>query len=128
LPFSVELRWVEQALEEFKGGKPKIYFGTDGGLGKVREMPIKAVYFKLTRLPGIRARAHLIEILEKDSPCPPAGERLAGGEGAIWKFYYGFDQLEMLSEPILLSDHRRYPSSKVVREDFPGPCVIEDEP
>jgi hypothetical protein len=122
----VERHWIERALESFRQGRESVYFGTDSSLIDIHSLPspISTVLFKPKGTTDVTAKAKLIEITRYrpvgDEPLVrPEGERVD------YNLYYGFKELEKLSNPIPLSSLRRYNSGKVVRNDVPGCCFVK---
>lgn len=118
----VEQKWIIQALEEFRLGKSKIYFGTDSTSFSAKGPSIKTVLFKIKGKPYVTATANFIDMT--DSP-PSAEERLDGQASKSYRSYYSFDHLTLLSEPIPLSSLRHYKSGKPVRDDAPGCYIVK---
>lgn len=120
----VDLKWFDQAREEFREGKEEIYFGTSSTqIGPALRLPVQTVYFKTSGRPEIIASAPFVDARTENIP----EKRLQGLEhDAGWKYYYGFREIALLQSPIPISALRYFSTGKEIRPDVPGPCVIQD--
>jgi hypothetical protein len=120
----VEPKWLDEAFEEFKKGKPEIFFGTGAEIGQAAELPIKNVYFKTTGTTTVVAKAKFTEI----TTINPVEKRLTSSKThtTVYKFYYGFCELTWL--PRILLSSLRFFTGTPVPNDVPGACIIEEIP
>ena len=100
----VESKWIIQALNEFSSGKAKLYFGTDSGSFRTKDMHlVKTILFNINGDDDVSFKTDLIDFTD-EAPCME--ERLHGESATMYKFYYSFYNLTQLPKPIPLSSLR----------------------
>jgi hypothetical protein len=115
----VEKRWIDKAFEHFKSGKEKLYFFTDANIGQARNLPIRTVYFKPKGTTAIIFKADFIDITSEN----PVKYRQSGWKDT-GKFYYGFENIRKLKNPVELIDLKYFTTGKNLIASQPGACII----
>jgi hypothetical protein len=117
----VEGRWLDAARGYFAGGKDVLYFFTYASIAHATELGVRHVYFKKASETGVTWRAELARITTDPQPLNTlAGHAQNGG-----RFYYGFRELQRI-KPVQLSELRYYSTDRALRQDAPGPRVINE--
>ena len=119
----VEGTWVKKAISEFREGKTKVFFGSNcAQLNPGLRAPISRVFFKIKGETRIRYHAISAGLLTEN----PREYRLSGSEDQSWKYYIGFEKIEALDPPILITDLAYRGTGKSLRTDAPGACIVWD--
>ena len=118
----VEGKWIEQTFQYFSEGREMLYFYTNANIGWAKSLNIKNVYFKCKGTATISAKADLMDITEHNQ----VDYRLLGFESDMGKYYYGFNNLQNLEQPINIVDLKYYKTGNNLRVDIPGACIIVD--
>jgi hypothetical protein len=65
----VESKWIIQALDEFSSGKAKLYFGTDSGSFRTKDMHlVKTILFNINGDDDVSFKTDLIDFTD-EAPC-----------------------------------------------------------
>lgn len=119
----VEGTWVKKAIKEFREGKERVFFGSNSAqLNPGLRTPISRVFFKIKGETRIRYHAVSAGLLTEN----PREHRLPGSEHQSWKYYIGFEHIEPLSPPLLITDLAYRGTGKNLRTDAPGACIVLD--
>lgn len=119
----VQKKWIEEALEYFNQGNKILYFYTNSSrIAPAEKLDTKFVFFKVKGENTVSAVAEFVD-LSSDNP---KEFRLPSSINIEGKYYYGFKNLKLLEDKISLNKIMRYPSSKILRNDAPGACLIYD--
>jgi len=117
----VEGGWMDAARDYFAAGKDVLYFVTDASIGHAAELGVRHVYFNKTVGTEVTWRADLVRITTDPQPL----NTLPGRAKNAGRFYYGFRGLHRI-KPIHLSKLRYHNTDRALREDVPGPRVINE--
>jgi hypothetical protein len=119
----VKQKWIDQAFQEFAGGKDVICFGTNSP-AVTRAISIKPsrVYFKPIGSVGIYAVADCVGVTtENIIAC-----RLRGSEHSERSFYYGFRNLIRLKDRLPIGALRHFGNRLTVSKFVQGACLVVD--
>lgn len=119
----INRKWIDQALVYFKTPKnPILYFYTDTSLRKTKGFKTDKIYFKIT---GEKTVSYCADLKSISDEKPPDKFRLPGNavEG---KYYYGFNNIESLKNPLEIQNLKHFESGIKLRKDSPRPFIIED--
>ena len=119
----IERKWIEMAVEYFEQGNNFLYFYTNSkNIGNAEKVGVKKIYFKIKGENFISAAADFVELLTEN----PKVNIFEVNAEIKAKYFYSFKNLKVLKQKIPLSEVTRFPSKKILRNDTPGVCVIND--
>jgi len=113
---------VEKAENKFKKGVEKVYFYSNSNIGEIDSLVVKSIYFKFKGDNQISVKADIVDFTQEF----PKNYPLFEGESLQGKYYYGFINLRRLKQCVPLVDLKHFVSSKNLRNDVPGACIILD--
>jgi hypothetical protein len=114
----VEKKSIDKAFEYLaEKGHDRIYFYTNSSIGKLSDLSVDHVYFKLKGEKVVSLRSDFIELVTEN----PSDRRLPAA-----KYYYAYRNLQWLDQPIELPNIKYFKSGKALRNDVPGACIVLD--
>lgn len=119
----IEKKWVEMAVEYFGKGNILLHFYTNSKtVGNAEKVGVEKIYFKIKGENFISVVADFVKLLNEN----PKINIFEVNTKIKAKYFYSFKNFKILKQKIPLNEVTRFPSKKILRNDTPGACIINN--